>query len=441
MPIDITVSGITPNAPPPSGGDSGGGDSGYEEPAIRVENELNKDDVKSDTTLWPAHTTESGGVSTTTVTDAELKALLELARQHAKDTEDIPGEGLKEGIFSIEDLRPSSQNNTYVLELTGDQLHTLEQENWDRLTVQTPAGSFSLYSEALTQAGAEITDGDQPVRITLHRLDHENRPGVDASLTVNKNQVTSFETPYGVRIVVPYTPAPGEDVNALIIDYIHEDGTVERVSECHYDPEAGGVVFFTTHLSKFGVAYRPAAFADVTAKHWANPYVTFLASRGVISGDGGKKFRPDDLATRSETIAMLTKALSAVKCPKKPIQVYTDVKLSSSISGASNWLYFNNLAPFFTTGTKLKPSAPVAKQDVAALVNNITDGVGLRLRSRGLDTGYTDLGELADYAKPAVVRLTAAGILPMTSNFKFNPKTNLNRGELAQITATLLSNL
>ncbi|MEG1684013.1 MAG: S-layer homology domain-containing protein, partial [Oscillospiraceae bacterium] len=410
-------------------------------PTIRVENELNKGDIKSDTTLWPGHTTERDGVSTTTVTDAELKALLELARQHAKDIEGIPGEGLKEGIFYIEDLHTTSENATYVLELTGDQLQTLEQEGWDRLTVQTPAGSFSLYPEALAQAGAEITDGSQPVRITLHRLDYENRPGVDANLTVDKKQVTSFETPYGVRIVVPYTPAPGEDVNALIIDYIHEDGTVERVTECHYDPEAGGLVFFTTHLSKFGVAYRPAAFVDVTAKHWANPYVTFLASRGVISGYGDKKFRPDDLATRGETIAMLTKALSAVKCPKKPIQVYTDVALGSSISGASNWLYFNNLAPFLTTGTRLKPGASVAKQDVAALVNNVAAGVGLRVRSRGLDTGYTDLGELADYAKPAVIRLTAAGVLTMTSNFKFNPKTNLNRGELAQITAALLSNL
>ncbi|MEG0780944.1 MAG: S-layer homology domain-containing protein, partial [Oscillospiraceae bacterium] len=321
------------------------------------------------------------------------------------------------------------------------QFETLTTEGWDRLTVQTPAGSFSLYPEALTQAGTEITEGSQPVRITLHQLDYENRPGVDASLTVDKNQVTSFETPYGVRIVVPYTPAPGEDLNALAIDYIHEDGTVERVTESHYDKEAGGIVFFTTHLSKFGVTYRPAAFADVTAKHWANPYVTFLTARGVIRGNPGGSYRPDDPITRGEFLSLLTRGLSAAKLPSKPVQIFADVPSKSFVAGASNWLFFNNLAAPLIQNNRLQPQTAITREDMASLVGSVSSGVGLRLRSKGLDTGYTDLKQIADYAQPSVTKLRAAGILEMAKNFKFNPKTTLNRGEAAQIVATLLSNL
>ena len=79
--------------------------------------------------------------------------------------------------------------------------------------------------------------------------------------------------------------------------------------------------------------------------------------------------------------------------------------------------------------------------DMAALLGNIASGVGLRLRSKGLDTGYTDLDKVADYARSSVVRLRAAGILEMAENYKFNPQATLNRGEMAQIVATLLSNL
>ena len=75
------------------------------------------------------------------------------------------------------------------------------------------------------------------------------------------------------------------------------------------------------------------------------------------------------------------------------------------------------------------------------MLGDTASGVGLRLRSRGLDTGYTDLDEIAGYARQSVLRLRAAGILEMPENYKFSPKATLNRGEMAQIVATLLSNL
>ena len=48
---------------------------------------------------------------------------------------------------------------------------------------------------------------------------------------------------------------------------------------------------------------------------------------------------------------------------------------------------------------------------------------------------------MADYARQSVIRLRAAGVLEMTQNYKFNPDATLNRGEMAQIVASLLSNL
>ncbi len=451
MELTVGVSGIVPNDP--GGGDTdGGGGGGWDDddddettstpepspsPSIRVENELDEEDASSDTRLWPAGTVEEGGVSTTTVTDEELEALLDLARKHAEDAEQLEGDGYKEGIIVIEDLSPDSDNQTYILELTDTQFQRISGEEWDRFTVETPAGSMSLYGDTIQ----ETAQREGAVSFTLTRLEHEGRPGVDATLTVDGEEVTVFTEAYGVRIFVPYTPAEGEDTNAIVVEYIHEDGTVELVTECYYDPTAGGVYFFTTHLSKFGVAYRPAVFEDVGPDHWANPYVTFLASRGVITGYQGGLYRPDEPATRGEFLSLLTSALSVSNLPTRAVQVYSDVPTSSYLAKTASWVYFNNLAGGTVSGGLLRPNEAITRQDMAALLSNIGTGVGLRLRSRGLDTGYTDLNEVAAYASGAVIRLRAAGILEMPDNYKFYPKSTLNRGEMAQIVATLLSNL
>ena len=435
--LTVAVSGITAN--PGSGGGGGGGGDDTEpvptKPAIRVENELDEENASSDTSLWPYGTVEEDGVSTTTVTDEELEALLELARQHAEDIEQLPGDGYKEGIIVIEDLGEGSANHTYILELTDPQFQRISDEEWDRFTVQTPAGSLSLYGQTIRETASQ----EGAVSFTIARLEHEGRPGVDVTLEVDHKAVTEFSETYGLRIFIPYVPAEGEDVNAITVEYIHEDGTVELVTECYYDAAAGGVYFFTNHLSKFGVVYRPAVFTDVGADHWASPYVTFLAARGLV-GDS-VTYRPDDKATRGELIELVAKALSAANLPNRAVQVYSDVPTSASVAQASNWVYYNNLAGSFTSGGQLRPNEAITREDMAALLGNVASGVGLRLRSKGLDTGYTDLNEIASYARQAVTRLRAAGILEMAENYKFNPDATLNRGEMAQIVAALLSNL
>ncbi len=442
--IAVTVSGIVPNG---GGGGGGGGDSAAlppvipVPPAVRVENKLDQAKVSSDTILWPQNTVEEGGISTTVITDQELAALLELARRHAEDTANLEGDGLKEGIILIEDLDEASDNQSYVLLLTDEQFQSLAAEGWDRLTLQTPAGSFSLYDAAISEASEESGGDRGGVHFEISRLEHQGRPGVDAALTVDSSQVTLFELPYGVRLFIPYTPAAGEDVQALAVEYIHADGTVELVTECSYDPDLGGLILFTTHLSKFGVVYRPAVFEDVGPSHWANPYVTFLAARGIVGGYQGGKYLPDEPATRAEFISMATKALSAVKLPAQPMQVYSDVPATNFMAGASNWLYYNNLAGMISESGRLLPNEAITREDMAALLSNIASGVGLRIRSKGLDTGYTDTALIASYARQAVQRLRAAGILEMAQNYKFNPKAPLNRGEMAQIMAMLLNNL
>ena len=423
----------------PSVPDGSGGSSGGATEEIRVDNQLNLPGNSSDTILWPLDTTEKNGTSTTTIRDEELQALIDLAQKHEADAENLDGDGFKEGIILIEDLKATSKNNTYILNITEKQFDILVAEDWDRLTVATPAGNFGLYGSALEELENRTDKGD--VSFQLDRLTHAGRPGLDATLLVDGKAVTEFEEPYGIQLMVPYTPASGEDVNAVAVDYLPENGEPVPVTECYYDENKEGVVLHSSHLSKFGVVYRPATFTDVTASHWANPYVTFLTARGILTVSDGSAFRPDDAVTRGETLELFARALSAAKLPANPVQVYSDIPTSSSVAKAASWAYYNNLSGSIANGSSYRPNESITREDMAALLGDISTGVGLRLRSKGLDTGYNDMNEIAGYAQNSVKRLRAVGILEMPSSYRFYPDSTLTRGELAQILALLLSNI
>ncbi len=405
------------------------------EPTIRLENELDEGNISSDTILWPGTTVIEDGVSITTVTQEELDAMLELAKRKGEEAEKLEGDVLKEGIIVLEG--DTTQITAYQLLLTGPQFQQLTDGGFDRFTVAAPVGELSLYHETMEQADGE-NDQRGLVRMTLKGQTHEGRNAVDATLSVAGVPITDIEEPYGARVLIPYQPETKEDTNALVAVYLPEHGAPVYLSESVYDGERGGLVLHVGHLSKFGVSYRPTVFTDVSADHWASPYITYLTSREVVLGDQSGKFHPDSAITRGEMVVLVVNALSEASLPDQLLQVYSDVPARSYLSRESNWLYYNNLDKGLTSAGKLRPYEQMTREDLAVLLDNVAQGIGLRIRSRGLDTEYTDAADIASYAKQAVTRLRAAGILDMASNYKYNPKATITRAEVAKIMAMLL---
>ncbi|MGN1349838.1 MAG: S-layer homology domain-containing protein, partial [Anaerovoracaceae bacterium] len=306
---------------PPS--DSGGGGGGSDDPPaeiINVINEDNPENLSNDTILTSNHTTEKGDTSTTKVSSAEADALIDLAEQHAEDI-DIE-EGDHEAVIKVE-----SQGNegidTYVVVIAAKDEQKIEESIIDVLSIATPAGDFRIRTEEL----AEQTDSKPAeFKVTLTRAEHEGRAAVEVKLELAKENIQQFEEQYNVEIRIPYTPAEDEDVNGLIVEYVATDGETFTITESHYDADKGMLCFFAPHLSKYGVAYNPKFFSDVKTTHWASGYITFLASRGIISGMGNGKFQPDAKVTKAQFITMMTNAFSKANIGQKAIKSYKDVK-------------------------------------------------------------------------------------------------------------------
>lgn len=119
----------------------------------------------------------------------------------------------------------------------------------------------------------------------------------------------------------------------------------------------------TRALNMDGIARKitvPSGFDDVPATHWANGYVSFAASRGLVLGVAPGRFAPNDQVTYAQAITMLVRLLgrdeSAQALPWP----------AGYVMEASNLGIIN--------GISAENSAPATRGDIALMAANALTG-------------------------------------------------------------------
>ena len=172
------------------------------------------------------------------------------------------------------------------------------------------------------------------------------------------------------------------------------------------------------------------SFSDLEQASWAREAVEFLASRGVVSGDGNGHFRPNDKVTREEFVKMV---LAANDIPGDNTRTaFLDVlekdwfypyigaaKKTGIISGISNNIF----------GVRLK----ITRQDAAVVIVRAADYSGKKLSSKIEFTDFLDQSNISDYAVDSVKRLYESGIVKGMEDGNFYPKESCTRAEAAKM--------
>ena len=152
----------------------------------------------------------------------------------------------------------------------------------------------SILSDAVRQ-----TVGDHPV--------------YNFSVTSGGSTISQFGG--AVTVSVPYTPAAGENPDAIVAYYINANGEPELMQNCHYDAQTGTLVFTTTHFSTYAVGYHKVAFSDVAEDAWCYDAVTFLAARGITGGTTETAFSPNATLTRGQFITLVMEPSNSLVSP------------------------------------------------------------------------------------------------------------------------------
>jgi len=177
-----------------------------------------------------------------------------------------------------------------------------------------------------------------------------------------------------------------------------------------------------------------AAFKDVEGvNHWASSQISYMNSKGILQGDNGVTFRPNDEITKAEFVKILNHTFGL----KRTTTInYSDVKTAdwfySEFQAAT---YYGYLTVFQNTTTKAyytNPRKDLTREEAAALIARY-----LNLEAKSSYAPFTDSSSIASAYKNYVIACYEAGIITGDYNASkqlvFRPKDTLSRAEASTI--------
>lgn len=178
---------------------------------------------------------------------------------------------------------------------------------------------------------------------------------------------------------------------------------------------------------------KPSVFSDVDSSRWSYPYIRELYESGIVSGDGDGRFHPAKTVNREEFVKMLVLALR-LEDGNGTANVFSDV-----VTGAWYEEYLNTaLALGVVRGvsdSKFGVGTPISRQDMAVMTLRALEVTGKILPAAGA-LEFADAQSVAEYAKDAVSRLTAAGVISGADG-RFMPAELLSKEQAAKIIAAV----
>ena len=133
-------------------------------------------------------------------------------------------------------------------------------QNINSVSIATSAGEVIIEKEVLSDILAntdaetivvEVVDAKDQLNEEQKKVVGDN-PVYDINIRAGSEYITNFNG-NSITISIPYELQPGEDPNNLVVYYLKDDGTVEKMKGTYKD---GKVSFETNHLSKFVIAYE-----------------------------------------------------------------------------------------------------------------------------------------------------------------------------------------
>ncbi|MDD3231385.1 MAG: S-layer homology domain-containing protein, partial [Oscillospiraceae bacterium] len=418
---------LTVNNPSTGGNTGGGGSSTPATPAPTVSG--------STATTTVTAKTGSDGKAAASVTQSQVNSAIEKAQKAAKNN----------GAAPKVEIQVSGVSNASTTETTLPKagVQALVTGKMESMTLSSPVATMTFDAKAIA-AIAGAASGN--VSFTVSNVKNStlsgaaqqvvgDRPVYNLSVTSGGSSISQFDGT--VTVSLPYTPAAGEGPDAIVAYYINADGEPELMQNCHYDAEAGALVFTTTHFSTYAVGYNKIAFSDVSDSAWYADAVSYLAAREITSGTTETTFSADATLTRGQFITLLMRAYG----------IEPDESSADNFTDAGNTYYTGYLAAAKRMGisngvgdNKFAPDQAITRQDMFTLLYNalkvldkLPEGDSGKVLS-----DFTDGGNVSSYAQEALTYLVKTGTVG-GNNGQLNPTDTTTRAQMVQVLYNLLS--
>ncbi len=214
--------------------------------------------------------------------------------------------------------------------------------------------------------------------------------------------------------------------------YVDGNGQATAIPGSFYDPNRGGILIPSNHLSVYGVGYiAPSAkFSDIT-QHWAKESIDYTVGRGLFSGATANAFSPDTAMSRGMLAAVLGR-LAAAEVGNYSASSFIDVPAGSGFQPYIEWAYTEDIIQGIGNG-RFAPDRNVSRQEMAAIILNYSRATGYRLPLVQKALAFADENSVGGVYRESVRSLHQAGILAGAEGDKFRPQAGVTRAEAAAI--------
>ncbi len=380
-------------------------------------------------------TADAAGNATASITEAQMTAVIEQAKETAKKNDGENQVEIK--------VAAAANSNKVETQIPQKAIAEMSKSGLDGLTVSSPVASVTFDAKALATIAGSASEN---VKITASRVETASlseeskktigdRPVFDFSVTIGDKNISAFGG--NVTVSVPYTAKAGDDLNAIVIYYINGEGKPELVQNCRYNYESGKVIFQTNHFSRYAVGLNPISFQDVKDSAWYAEAVCFLSARGIASGTGDNTFQPNAKLTRGQFMVMVMRAYG----------ISPEENPSDNFSDAGNQYYTGYLAAAKKLGitkgigdNKFAPEKEITRQEMFTLLYNSLNQMDQLPKSTSTRvlTDYTDHEKVASWAKDSMALLVKSGTIE-GSNRQLTPTDTTTRAQMAQVLYNLMS--
>lgn len=173
-----------------------------------------------------------------------------------------------------------------------------------------------------------------------------------------------------------------------------------------------------------------SVFGDMKGYEWATPAVEGLFASGIINGKEPGRFAPEDSVLREEFVKMIVKAFKlSVVGEKVP---FLDIDENGWYREYIECAYNSGIISGYSD-TEFGIGDSVSREDLVVMILRGIDICDYKLNNKSENIKLSDAEEISDYAKEAVEKLSAAGIINGDESGKFNPKQSATRAETAKI--------
>ncbi|MFM9329887.1 InlB B-repeat-containing protein [Paenibacillus mesotrionivorans] len=175
----------------------------------------------------------------------------------------------------------------------------------------------------------------------------------------------------------------------------------------------------------------PVPFTDVSSSAWYYDAVRYVYENKIFGGTSDTRFTPDGTMTRGMFVTVLGR-MAGVDATSTGPSAFSDVPRNAWYAPYVEWAARYGI----TSGTgndTFSPDASISREQMAAFFVRYFEGFGVDYQTgANVATTPADMGEVADYAQEAVLKLWQAGLLN-GDGASFNPSANASRAQAAAL--------